>query len=473
MAWGEITEERLAEAAALIGQPLRRSRLQWIETATRDAIRHLAWGVGDDNPLWLDEDYAARSPAGDIVAPPCILYAVDMTIVAPKLSGVQWIYAGTDFTWFDRIRLDTRFEVEARLVRQEIKSGRRFAKWVLQTGEVDYRDSTGRLIAKAVGQVARTPRGEQLKAERGGEAGGARAHRYAPEELDDIEREVPAEAWRGAEGGAPGYDVSAADIMRAFALQNSGTPEERRRLWKRNGRICVEHGGIFPMGFFACRDGHVALLGRSRRDWRRIATAPGDPEWTHRPGFDDPFALARDSADADDNPVPAGTTGQLLLRPRVPNTYMIEYINKPEATLAAWRNLWYHSGDLGYLEEDGYVHFVGREAHRIRRRGENVSAFEVEKAIMAHEAVVDCACVGVPSDLGEEDIKAYVQVSAPAQPRELVEWCRERIAYFKTPRYIEFVEDFPRTMTKNEIARHELRERGIGACWDAESDRTV
>lgn len=108
-----------------------------------------------------------------------------------------------------------------------------------------------------------------------------------------------AETWRGADGGAPEYDASAADIMRAFALQNSGTPEERRRLWKRNGRICVEHGLIFPMGFFACRDGHVALLGRSRRDWRRIATALGEPEWARRPGFDNPFALARDSAEPD------------------------------------------------------------------------------------------------------------------------------------------------------------------------------
>ena len=108
-----------------------------------------------------------------------------------------------------------------------------------------------------------------------------------------------AEAWCGTDGGGPEYDASTADIMRAFALQNSGTPEERRRLWKRNGRICVEHGLIFPMGFFACRDGHVALLGRSRRDWRRIATALGDPEWAHRPGFDNPFALARDSAEAD------------------------------------------------------------------------------------------------------------------------------------------------------------------------------
>ncbi len=108
-----------------------------------------------------------------------------------------------------------------------------------------------------------------------------------------------AETWRGAGAGIPDYDVSAADVMRAFALQNSGTPEERRRLWKRNGRVCVEHGGIFPMGFFACRDGHVALLGRSRRDWRRIATALGDPEWARQPGFDNPFALAKQSAEAD------------------------------------------------------------------------------------------------------------------------------------------------------------------------------
>ena len=194
MSWGEITEERLAEAAALIGKPLRRSRLQWIETATRDAIRHFAWGVGDDNPLWLDADHAARSPAGGIVAPPCILYAVDMTIVAPKLSGVQWIYAGTEFTWFDRIRLDTRFEVEARLVRQELKSGRRFPRWVLQTGEIDYRDDAGRPIARAVGQVARTPRGERL--EKAGEA--APAYRYGREELAEIERQVLAERRQGA-----------------------------------------------------------------------------------------------------------------------------------------------------------------------------------------------------------------------------------------------------------------------------------
>jgi carnitine-CoA ligase len=180
--------------------------------------------------------------------------------------------------------------------------------------------------------------------------------------------------------------------------------------------------------------------------------------------------------DQDDNPVPPNTMGHLLLRPSVINTYMIEYVNKPAETLAAWKNLWYHSGDLGYMDEDGYVYFIGREAHWVRRRGENVSAFEVEKALSEHPAVLDCAIVGVMSDVGDEDIKAYVHVTdgfeQPA-PVDLVAWCRERIAYFKVPRYIEFVDGFPRTMTKNEIARHELRERGIGHCWDATVDAWI
>ena len=130
MAWGEITDEGLAAAAELIGQPLRRSRMQWIETATRDAIRHFAWGVGDDNPLWLDPEYAAASPVGGLIAPPCLLYALDSTIIAPKLPGVQWIYAGTDWTWFDRIYVDDRFAVEAKLIDQQIKSGREISDFI-------------------------------------------------------------------------------------------------------------------------------------------------------------------------------------------------------------------------------------------------------------------------------------------------------------------------------------------------------
>ena len=201
MTWGEITDEGLAAAAELIGQPMRRSRMQWIETATRDAIRHFAWGIGDDNPLWLDRDYAAASPAGGLIAPPCLLYALDSTIIAPKLPGVQWIYAGTDFTWFDHIRVDTTFEVEAKLLEQEVKSGRRFARWVLQSGEVRYLDPARNLIAKAIGKVARTPRGKPGSS---GEAGRNEPaiHHYAQSELDAIERQVLSEP---RQGGTPLY----------------------------------------------------------------------------------------------------------------------------------------------------------------------------------------------------------------------------------------------------------------------------
>ena len=155
MTWGTITEQGIAEAEALIGVKLRRDRMQWIETATRDAIRHFAWGIGDNNPLWLDRDYGTASPYGSIIAPPCILYAVDGTVVAPKLQGVQWLYAGTSWTWFEPIRLDDMFSVDARLLKQEIKSGRRFPKWVLQTGEIHYINQHDRVAGIAIGRCAR------------------------------------------------------------------------------------------------------------------------------------------------------------------------------------------------------------------------------------------------------------------------------------------------------------------------------
>ncbi len=110
------------------------------------------------------------------------------------------------------------------------------------------------------------------------------------------------EIWRRAAGNHVtkiSYDVSAADIMHSFSLQNAGDKEEIYRRWRRNGRICVEHGGIFPMGFYPCKDGFVALLGRSRRDWKNIRKALGNPDWAQAENFDDPFKLASNSEQAD------------------------------------------------------------------------------------------------------------------------------------------------------------------------------
>ena len=200
MTWGTITDEGIAEAETLVNVLLRRDRMRWIETATRDAIRHFAWGIGDNNPLWLDTQYAAQSPYGGIVAPPCILYALDGTVVAPKLAGVQWLYAGTTFTWLEPIHLDDTFKVEARLKKQELKSGRRFPKWVLQTGEIKYINQHQRVAGIAIGRCARTPRGDALTREKNNKAlKDVESYNYTAEEILDIERQVLAERRQGSE----------------------------------------------------------------------------------------------------------------------------------------------------------------------------------------------------------------------------------------------------------------------------------
>ena len=156
--WGALDDAAIADARTLMNVPLRRDRMQWVKTATRDAVRQFAHGVGDDNPLWTDADYATGTRWSALLAPPSFLYAVDATIVAPKLPGVQWIYAGTRWRWFDVIHIDDEFDVSASLVAMEEKSGRRFGRWVLQTGEIVYRRRDGGLIAIAEGRCARTPR---------------------------------------------------------------------------------------------------------------------------------------------------------------------------------------------------------------------------------------------------------------------------------------------------------------------------
>lgn len=166
-----------------------------------------------------------------------------------------------------------------------------------------------------------------------------------------------------------------------------------------------------------------------------------------------------------------GVTGEIVMRPIFPNTFMLNYYRQPEKFVEACSNLWFHTGDLGHLDEDGYLHFDGRRAHSIRRRGENIAAVEVEQALLQHPAVAECAVVGVPSEVGEEDIKAYLVLAdgKAVKPEEIIRFCGELLAYFKVPRYVEFVPELPRSVTKNEIERFKLRAAGIGSAWDRES----
>ncbi len=171
--------------------------------------------------------------------------------------------------------------------------------------------------------------------------------------------------------------------------------------------------------------------------------------------------------DEDDASLPAGTVGQIVVRPTIPFSMMNGYHNAPARTVECWRNLWFHTGDLGALDADGYLSFVGRQAHWLRRRAENISAYEVESVIAAHPGVKEVIVVGVPSELGEDEVKAFVlpTQSAPT-PESIVSWCEQRLARFKVPRFVEFVSDFPRSAAKQEIERHRLKAMANDKAWD-------
>jgi crotonobetaine/carnitine-CoA ligase len=177
--------------------------------------------------------------------------------------------------------------------------------------------------------------------------------------------------------------------------------------------------------------------------------------------------------DEDDFPLPTGEVGEITLRPRDAHTFMIGYFNNPEETAETWRNMWHHSGDLGYVDEDGYLFFLGRKAYWMRRKGENVSSYEVERVLDQHEDVFEVAVVGVPSELGDEDIKAYVVLNEGAEfdPGALIEWCEAGLAYFKVPRYLEQVDELPHTAAKGDPDRAKLRELGVGEAWERPAEK--
>jgi len=176
--------------------------------------------------------------------------------------------------------------------------------------------------------------------------------------------------------------------------------------------------------------------------------------------------------DDDDTQVGAGEVGEIVVRPQVPYIMMTEYYKMPDKTLETYRNLWFHTGDYAKKDEDGYFYFVDRKKDAIRRRGENISSFEVEKVINTHPQVLECAAFAVPSELGEDEVKVNVVLkkNQSLRPEKLIEFCDERMARFAVPRYVEYVADLPKTPT-NRIEKYRLRELGITEnTWDREVD---
>lgn len=174
-------------------------------------------------------------------------------------------------------------------------------------------------------------------------------------------------------------------------------------------------------------------------------------------------------ADPDtDEPVPAGEVGELQVRPLLPFTMMQGYEGQPERTLTAWRNFFFHTGDLGWMDCDGYVYFTDRVGDRIRRRAENISTYDIESAIYEIEAVAECAAVAVASDFdGDDDIKVCIVAAPGAQvdPVDVIRHCADSLPHHMVPRYIELLEQLPRTITKK-VIKAALRESGTAGAWD-------
>jgi crotonobetaine/carnitine-CoA ligase len=169
--------------------------------------------------------------------------------------------------------------------------------------------------------------------------------------------------------------------------------------------------------------------------------------------------------------VAPGVVGELVVRTAVPSTLNAGYFGRPDATAEAWRDGWFHTGDAFRYDEDGYFSFVDRIKDAIRRRGENISSFEVEAIVAGYGDIAECAAVAVPSDVGEDEIKLCV-VPAPGRtvdPEALLVWLVDRMPRYMVPRYVELLETLPRTMGTLRVQKGILRAAGVtAATWDRE-----
>lgn len=180
--------------------------------------------------------------------------------------------------------------------------------------------------------------------------------------------------------------------------------------------------------------------------------------------------------DEHDREVRPGVPGELVVRPRQPYVMITAYYGHWKHTTRVFRNQWFHTGDQVYRDDDGYFYFLDRMKDAIRRRGENISAYDIEQEVNLHPGVLECAAIGVPSELEEDEVKVAVvlQPGADPSPTDLVSYCQAQLPSFMVPRYVEFVDELPRTPT-GKLAKHHLREMGdhgiTAATWDREAAR--
>ncbi|MGV9797102.1 AMP-binding protein [Mycobacterium sp. NPDC003449] len=194
-----------------------------------------------------------------------------------------------------------------------------------------------------------------------------------------------------------------------------------------------------------------------------------------RPGscgkaLDEWFEVAVVDPDTDE-PVPDGEVGEIVVRPKYPSTTFIQYHAMPERTVEAWRNLWFHTGDAGRRDSAGYFYFSDRLNDRIRRKGENVTTYDIEVALTELPEVEEAAVVAKPAAEGEDDIKAFLVIADGAQapdPVAVLSHCATRLPYFSVPRYLQIVDGLPKTPTGKVLKRHLRGVPPSASEWDRE-----
>jgi len=174
--------------------------------------------------------------------------------------------------------------------------------------------------------------------------------------------------------------------------------------------------------------------------------------------------------DDNDQELPANTAGEIVVRPLRPDIMFQGYWRRPEDTLKLMRNMWFHTGDIGKFDDEGFFYFVDRKKDYLRRRGENISSFEMEAAFGAHPELAEVAVHAVPSDKGEDDVKvtAILREGSSLTPEDLFKWATDSVPYYALPRYIEFRYSLPKN-PQGRVLKYLLRDEGkTPDTWDWE-----
>ena len=254
--------------------------------------------------------------------------------------------------------------------------------------------------------------------------------------------------------GAPDNDAMKRCYGQIKAAWGAPFPPDVQKVWKE--RFGVTHTVAGGFGLSECSLPSILPFG-----------TPAKPNSSGRRNTE-----LFDVRIVDDNDVelPPNTPGEIIVRPRQPHVMFEGYWRRPEDTLKVMRNMWFHTGDIGMFDDDDYFFFVDRKKDYLRRRGENISSFEVEAAFRQHEAVDEVAAHAVLSDLGEDELKVTITLKPDVtlDPEALCAWSADQMPYYAVPRYIEFRNELPKSPL-GRVYKYQLRDEGVTpATWDRE-----